>query len=200
MIVRGVFGLCRVASRQRLLRSARRRSSPAESTGGDTARERSHPGHTRARRPDAPLFDGGWSPLSLPGMLRWWRSASTRAKASIALVLMVAGGCLLAVGLAALHEEHDSATGSQPPRVTVVPSRTRTVTTTFPGGGSAVVRTVTITVSASTALVTSSTNHVSGGSPDHTVAVALISAGALIIGSAITATSAILVAKVAKHA
>jgi hypothetical protein len=132
-------------------------------------------------------------------MLRWWRSVSTRIRALIALSLVVAGGAVLLAGVAALHDETKSASPPTP-SLSVVPPATLTETHTIPGAATGGVSTVTITAPASTVLITSSTQQASGGDHDTTIAVALISAGALIIGSVITATSAILVAKVAKHA
>jgi hypothetical protein len=130
-------------------------------------------------------------------MLRWWPSASTRIKVLIALVLVIVGGAVFLAGLAALHSERIS--GRSTPTITV-PPRTLTNTETFPGGASNVVSTLTITEPARTVLITSVITQRSGGDHDNTIAVALISAGALIFGSAITATSAILVARVGKHA
>jgi hypothetical protein len=136
-------------------------------------------------------------------MLRWWRSVSTRGKVLTALFLLLTGGLLLLVGVAWLGFDREPSSGASAPSVTVsvVPPTTLTTVGTVPGlSGTASVRTVTITESATTVQVTTAADETSGSGRDTTIAVALISAGALIIGSAITAASAIVVAKVSKHA
>ena len=136
-------------------------------------------------------------------MLRWWRSVSTRGRVLIALFLLLTGGFLLLVGVAWLGFDGRTSNGAPAPSVSVsvVPPTTLTTVATVPGlSGTASVRTVTITESATTIQVTTAADETSGTGRDTTIAVALISAGALIMGSAITATSAIVVAKVSKHA
>jgi hypothetical protein len=132
-------------------------------------------------------------------MLRWWRGASTRAKASITLALGIAGCIVLLYGLAALNDE-DKQVSAPTPSSTILPTRTLTSTVTFPAGTNPVVSTVTITEAGSTVPITPVViTQASGGGSDHTIAIALISAGALIIGSSITATSAIIVARSGRH-
>ena len=133
-------------------------------------------------------------------MLRWWQGASTRAKASIALALGIAGCIVLLYGLAALNNDQHKQVGSPTPSTTTLPDRTLTSTVTQPAGTNPLVSTVTITEVGSTVPITPVViTQASGGGSDHTIAIALISAGALIIGSAITATSAIIVARTGRH-
>jgi hypothetical protein len=136
-------------------------------------------------------------------MLRWWRSVSTRGRVLIALFLLLTGGLLLLVGVAWLGFDGETSGGAPAPSASasVVPPTTLTTVATVPGlSGTASIRTVTITESATTVQATAAADETSGTGRDTTIAVALISAGALIMGSAITATSAIVVAKVSKHA
>jgi hypothetical protein len=131
-------------------------------------------------------------------MLRWWRSVGIRMKVLIILVLVIAGCAVMLSGLAALRDEQKPVSASTPTG-TVVPPRTLTTTKTLQGLESGAVTTVTITEPARTVPITPLITQASGGDPDNTIAIALISAGALIIGSAITATTTVLVARGGKH-
>jgi hypothetical protein len=131
-------------------------------------------------------------------MLRWWQGVSIKTMASIALVLGIAGCVVLLYGLAALNNDHKH-TSSPRPSSTILPTRTLISIVTLPAGTSPVVSTMTITETGGTVGANPPPAASSEGGSDHTIAIALISAGALIISSAITATSAIIVARSGKH-